>query len=256
MSSTARCLLTAIISPTHPLLRRTHRSPLTAHPPALARLNTMSDQSTTSLYFDSERDKLVLQSKDGVLFRVDRQKLMSVSPAFEAILGMDLDPSKEGSDKPVAVEEEKDVLEPFLRFALWKAVPTDVTYEHVLLVIEAFEKYGVEVGSTLLCDQLYTRFVETQPAKVWSVCAKAGQEGLAKACLAYLPNSTGPQAPRYTVAPNGSLSQVVGRPFSLADVPAEDLEGVPATALLVFARSYNKVIIENQSWAVAALGRA
>lgn len=209
----------------------------------------------TSPLFNAERDKLVLKSSDNVLFRVDRQKLIVISPAFEAVLGMDNDADKAGAQEPVAVEERSVVFELFLQFALRRPVPAKLELHQLLPVLAALKKYDVDIGSTDVCEYLCLSCLSLgrSVAKVWSICAKAGQQGLARACLAQLPDKWGYWPHSTLVDGNAVISPY--RAWSPADMDVDDLEGVPGPSLLYMMQCYDQVVMKGVSWAVASLGK-
>ena len=217
----------------------------------------MPDQPTYSPSFNADRDTLVLKSKDGILFRVDRDKLVAVSPAFEAILGMK--PESSRKDEPIVVAESTVVLSAFLRLAL-RMSPADVLaitpFKTMMEVLEALNKYDVEVSSTLFCDQLFIKFVSSEPVKVWSVCAKAGHEGLARACVPYFTEVVDVYGRRAKYVPVRGAAEIIhGTPFSPADIPAEDLDGVPGASLQYLLRCYDKVALKGETWKSAGINK-
>lgn len=216
----------------------------------------MPDQPTYSPSFNADRDTLVLKSKEGILFRVDRDKLVAVSPAFEAILGMK--PESSRKDEPIVVAESTVVLSAFLRLAL-RMSPADVLaitpFKTMMEVLEALNKYDVEVSSTLFCDQLFIKFVSSEPVKVWSVCAKAGHEGLARACVPYFAEVVDTDGKRAKYVLDRGPETIQGFPLSPADIPVEDLDGVPGVSLQYLLRCYDKVALKGETWKSAGINK-
>jgi len=134
--------------------------------------------------FNSDHADLVLQSKDGIKFRVHSQILRIASPVFNDMLSIERDRS-ETSSSPIHLEESALVLETMLDTMYPQHyIPSTATLSAQLIydVGIAARKYDIDTVSSTMQNCLYARQVmgSLSPLHKFGVARRLGWDDVAQ----------------------------------------------------------------------------
>ncbi|KAF8310314.1 hypothetical protein DL93DRAFT_2169829 [Clavulina sp. PMI_390] len=135
------------------------------------------DQTTTALpYFTLDDGDIIMESCDGVAFRLDSLYLRRSSSLFETMLSL---PPKnntghKGAPDPIILTEDAITLDYVFR-ALYPVTPSRPikSPRHAVEVMQALEKYQILIETHNDALSAYIGFLEP-PIKAWALAVKGG----------------------------------------------------------------------------------
>lgn len=134
---------------------------------------------TQSAEFSSPEADLILQSSDGVLFKVFSRILMEASPVFRDM--MTIPKPSEGLQQPLVLDEEGATLELGLKFLYPIPSPTITSFEMLKNIFKMADKYLLDSVLHALKALLVTpAFIEKAPLRVYALACAYGLQAEAK----------------------------------------------------------------------------
>jgi len=143
----------------------------------------MATLSCASARFDHAKADLILRSADGVEFRVFKLFLSLASPFFETLFDLPQTPDEDTDQEMkdglavIAMPEDSETLDSFLRFCYPSTLAEDPCFENLtdlLSVLEVTRKYSLDLVETSICRaSANPKLLETDPIRCFAIARNA-----------------------------------------------------------------------------------